>query len=259
MSKPNPRKSKKAPTKPSTPWLFPNVQEWENVQSKKRAAYPCDPAASLRVALDALSSLEAAAPKPNAIAAVLDIAEAACRAIRRLDEEHTEALQAETGKRHYLAELRSSLPRELVPLSYKPASISELKPYPLTAKRLAFKGDALTALAPVFVLRIMEGDPANPLGMESVLGRVPIADELRASLRESSDLGEWSEAFYAWVESNWPDSIKPPKNGKGGALVAIAETRKKRQQTEAASVSALVLQQARDVLKPLIPKHKIKE
>ena len=170
-----------------------------------------------------------------------------------------EALHAETRNRHYIAVLRSSLPRELIPLPYYgPPTLAELKPYPLTLKRLAFKGDALDALAPVFVLRICEGDTPHPLGMEAVSGRVPIPDELRARLRDSSDLGEWSEAFYEWVKTNWPDSIKPPKNDKGGALVAIAEARKAHQQTEAASVSALALQKARDALKPLIKKPKIK-
>ena len=82
MKTPTSKKTAKASAKP---WLFPHVEEWERVQSKKRDAAPCEPAKLLRVALDALAALEAAAPQPDTIAAVLDIGEAACRAIKRLE------------------------------------------------------------------------------------------------------------------------------------------------------------------------------
>ncbi len=249
--------------------LFPHVQEWEDVQAKKRAGVACDLDEMRRIALDAIATLEAAPLSRSAIAAVLDIAETACRAIHRLKYEHMMQDSEQNGfleevqNRHYIAGLHSSLPDELVPLEYSCPPVHLLKPYPLKPKRKAFKGDLLDSLAPVFVMRVLEGDTVQALGAESFLGRCPIPDNVRARLRLNDggyDLGQWATDFVDWVLSNWPQSIQDPKSngGKGGGLRPIV-AHKSALGSAAVNDRALLRQAAREVLKPLLGGDKIKK
>lgn len=231
-------------------------------RAKKPAPAPSPPGpdAARAQALAALSELGRHLSSPGGVAALLDIAEAACRAVEDLWPEHVDALDAETKKRHFLPVLHTNLPPELAPTGKWPSDrlrdVVELKPYTLGPKRKKSQFDALDYLAQIFVARVLAETEPEPLGLEHFVGRAPIPDGLRLRLRSNRDLGDWSAALIDWIKANWPDAFTPRKEREGrrvgGAMIEIADERRKRQQTEAVSPEALLRQSARDVLKPLL-------
>lgn len=218
------------------------------------------PDAARTQALAAIAEIGGHLSSPGGVAALLDIAEAACRAIEGLWPEHIDALDAETKKRHFLPVLHTNLPPELAPTGKWPSDrlrdVVEMKPYALGPKRKKSQFDALDYLGQVFVVRVLSDSEPGPLGLEHFVGCAPIPDDVRLRLRATRDLGEWSAALIDWVKANWPDAFHPKREREGerygGAMVEIAEERRKRQQTEAVSPEALLRQSARDVLKPLL-------